>query len=212
MVGAADVGAVAGGRVGRVVARDGVDLAGRALDHSYQASVRCCWSGSSSVAGCTRSPETTVWADGSVELSALGRAPISPSKNSVSGSDCAALPMPRKPPPSSMNASSAPSCSSSSRSPAVLRKTTALTPSSPSAVIVAGSSVASTVKPRSAPIASNAAMPGSVVGSCGPVEHQDLHRRLRLRRRAGEQREREREHAAGQQRAQRPPANAAPGR
>ena len=54
------------------------------------------------MAGCTRSPTATVISAGVVELPLLGRAPISPLKKSVPGSDCAAEPIPRKPPPSSM--------------------------------------------------------------------------------------------------------------
>ena len=61
MVGAAGVGAVTGRVVGRVPAGDGVDLAGRAVvPRVPDWSVRSSISGRSRVAGCTRSPKTTV--------------------------------------------------------------------------------------------------------------------------------------------------------
>jgi hypothetical protein len=93
--------------------------------HSYQTSDRSHWTGTFSVDGWKRSPDTTVFSAVASELSPLGRAPSRPVKKLLPSSASATSPMPKKPPPSSMYSWSAVSCAVLRRSPAVLRKITA---------------------------------------------------------------------------------------
>ena len=105
---------------------------------------------------------------GVVGLAAAGRAPIRPSKKGMPGSTSAAEPMPTNPPPPRTNCSSAASCIVPSRSPGVLRNTTARYVARLSAVNALESAVSSTVNPCALPSPSIAATPASVVGSDAP--------------------------------------------
>src|SRR5690606_16657436 len=124
------------------------------------------------VAGCRRSPTSTV-ARCTVSGDAAGRAPIRPVNQSEYGSARAASWMPTKPPPASMYASRPASWSGSRTSPPPVRNTTALKRLSRlSLVKTAALSVAVTSKRCSAgpvcPIRSIAAIPAFTTGDAAP--------------------------------------------